>query len=59
MTARELAAMPRVVAFEPDPTNYAMLSDAAAVVLNHTAEGRMAAIPPEQDEHHLVRVREP
>ena len=48
MSARELAAIPRVVAFEPDPDNYAMLSDAAAVVLNHTAAGKMAAIAPKQ-----------
>ena len=48
MSARELAAIPRVVAFEPDPNNYAMLSDAAAVVLNHTAAAKMAAISPER-----------
>ena len=48
MTASDLASLPRVVAFEPDPNSYAMLGDAAAVVLNHTFTGRMAAIPPER-----------
>ena len=48
MTASDLASLPHVVAFEPDPNNYAMMGDAAAVVLNHTATGRMAAIPPER-----------
>lgn len=48
MINSELFSLPRVVAFEPDPNNYAMLHDAAAVVMNYTATGKMAAIPSEK-----------
>jgi FkbM family methyltransferase len=43
------ADTPRLFAFEPDATNYAMLRDAFAVVLNHTTAGKHA-IPPSHAE---------